>query len=75
MVSIFAGSGFVEGTQRGEGADVVEGADEGAFGGGAAEVLAQDFEDLLEVAAAVEVDDGDAGEVGQLGAEAGDAEL
>src|SRR6185312_2787682 len=70
--AFFAGSGFVEGTQGGEGADVVDGADEGAFGGGAAKVLAKDFEDLFEVAAAVEVDDGDAGEVGQLGAEAVD---
>jgi len=41
--------------------------------------LAEDLEDLLEVAAAVEVGYGDAGDVGELGAEAvdeaGDAEL
>ncbi len=73
------GAGLLEGAQGGEGADVVDAADEGAAGGGSAKVLADDLEDVFEVAAAVEVGDGDLGERGQLGAQAvdqaGDAEL
>ena len=65
-----AGSGFFKGVEGGERADVVDSADQGAAGGGAAEVLADHLEDLLEVAAAVEVRDGDVRGGWELGADA-----
>ena len=74
-----AGADLLECVQGGHGADVVDRSDQRAARGGAAQILADDFEHLLEVAAAIEVRDRYVDDGRQLGAQsvnqAGDAEF
>ena len=52
---------FVEGAECGQCADIIDRADEGASAGSTAQVLAENFENLLKVTAAVQVRYGDRG--------------
>ena len=68
--ALVARARFFESAQGGEGADVVDGADQSAPDRRSAEVLADDLEDLLEISAAIEVGYGDIGSGWKFGAEA-----
>ena len=70
--ALLRSAGFFKGAECGEGADVVDRADERAPRAASTEIFAEDIEHLLKVAAAIETDERRFHDLGQLGAKAVD---